>query len=260
VENEFTTACSTLLNYQANPDSKDFNDISVLMKALSIGNKHMFFTLLEYGANPNLPTSSAPPLLLQAVDRRDSETVEVLIRGKADIHCKNSDGSTALMKAAEIPSTEILLKLLEAGAKINVTNKNGEGALSKALESGNIASVYILLERGAIVALKHVILSMCIQDESLTNQLKACQSNCLSVAIQSPPISPSNTRNKQSDMLHTGQMPEESPCIICFENPKNVVILPCRHFCICSDCSAKTTLSDCPICRGAVSGSIVVYL
>ena len=36
-------------------------------------------------------------------------------------------------------------------------------------------------------------------------------------------------------------------CIVCLTDPIELVILPCRHTCLCSGCCQK--LLNCPICR-----------
>jgi hypothetical protein len=40
-------------------------------------------------------------------------------------------------------------------------------------------------------------------------------------------------------------------CIICMANPRDTVILPCRHLCICNGCAEtlRFKLQNCPICR-----------
>uniref|UniRef100_A0A914E580 RING-type E3 ubiquitin transferase n=1 Tax=Acrobeloides nanus TaxID=290746 RepID=A0A914E580_9BILA len=40
-------------------------------------------------------------------------------------------------------------------------------------------------------------------------------------------------------------------CIICMANPRDTVILPCRHLCICNGCAEtlRYKLNNCPICR-----------
>ncbi|XP_072943357.1 mitochondrial E3 ubiquitin protein ligase 1 [Epargyreus clarus] len=41
---------------------------------------------------------------------------------------------------------------------------------------------------------------------------------------------------------------EAQLCVVCAENPKEVILLPCGHVCLCEDCSDH--ISDkCPICR-----------
>lgn len=38
---------------------------------------------------------------------------------------------------------------------------------------------------------------------------------------------------------------ERRECVTCFRSPRSVVLLPCKHFCLCSNCPKDT----CPICR-----------
>mmetsp|Transcript_8836 Transcript_8836/g.12568 ORF Transcript_8836/g.12568 Transcript_8836/m.12568 type:complete len:292 (+) Transcript_8836:169-1044(+) len=46
-------------------------------------------------------------------------------------------------------------------------------------------------------------------------------------------------------------------CVICLENDVNVVLLPCGHPCLCSECSNVTGLEridwKCPLCRSRIS-------
>ena len=44
-------------------------------------------------------------------------------------------------------------------------------------------------------------------------------------------------------------------CVVCMEMPKNILLLPCTHLCICSACSANLMGQEpqlCPICRQPV--------
>ena len=46
-------------------------------------------------------------------------------------------------------------------------------------------------------------------------------------------------------------------CKICYANPLEVLLLPCKHLCCCQICGALC--STCPICRGRVSENIRVF-
>jgi len=49
---------------------------------------------------------------------------------------------------------------------------------------------------------------------------------------------------------------EGDECVICLTNPKEVVILHCRHVCLCHSCATTSSTSwsyQCPVCRGRVS-------
>jgi hypothetical protein len=43
-------------------------------------------------------------------------------------------------------------------------------------------------------------------------------------------------------------------CVICYTNPRNTVILPCRHLCICNECAniVRTQTNKCPLCRTSI--------
>jgi len=54
-----------------------------------------------------------------------------------------------------------------------------------------------------------------------------------------PPSSEKDTSADEDD--------EKGQCVICFENPKDTVLLECAHRCVCSVCSSL--IKECPICR-----------
>ena len=49
----------------------------------------------------------------------------------------------------------------------------------------------------------------------------------------------------------------EKYCSVCLSNPSTIIIMPCRHFCICNDCAtlflsqekSKNFKMWCPVCR-----------
>ena len=51
---------------------------------------------------------------------------------------------------------------------------------------------------------------------------------------------------------------EDPSCVVCLERPRSVVMMPCRHLCMCKLCAAG--LSNCPICRGTVYDMLVVFV
>ena len=54
---------------------------------------------------------------------------------------------------------------------------------------------------------------------------------------------------------------EEKLCVVCHDNFKCVILLPCRHFCLCETCMQVIEESDpsCPLCRRFVIDSIKVF-
>ena len=52
---------------------------------------------------------------------------------------------------------------------------------------------------------------------------------------------------------------EEHLCVICEDARKQVMILPCRHMCLCTKCADSHQIKECPLCRGKVESSMTVY-
>jgi hypothetical protein len=49
-------------------------------------------------------------------------------------------------------------------------------------------------------------------------------------------------------------------CLFCSENNREVLMLPCRHLCICRHCSVKQKrISFCPLCQGEVTDTILLF-
>lgn len=46
----------------------------------------------------------------------------------------------------------------------------------------------------------------------------------------------------------------ESLCIICVENKRNTLLIPCKHVVLCADCSKL--VDKCPICKEIVESKI----
>ena len=46
-------------------------------------------------------------------------------------------------------------------------------------------------------------------------------------------------------------------CKVCFDEPANVLLIPCKHIVLCEACAALS--QTCPICRGSVSETLLVY-
>jgi hypothetical protein len=51
---------------------------------------------------------------------------------------------------------------------------------------------------------------------------------------------------------------EDKECTICLTENKDTLIMPCGHFCICSECgkSLIKAKQTCPVCRGNI-GSLI---
>jgi len=52
----------------------------------------------------------------------------------------------------------------------------------------------------------------------------------------------------------------EVTCSVCLQRPKSVLLLPCRHLCLCPQCSAELPKAVCPLCRSEVQDRIETFV
>ena len=99
-----------------------------------------------------------------------------------------------------------------------------------------------------------------------------------SVQIQLPPAGAYNlrTRKKSPSLSQSAGASSEirsedeeelnRKCVVCQDQPKTVLVLPCKHMCLCVDCahtiaSLRSRLRRvCPLCRGRIQTVMNVYL
>mmetsp|Transcript_8829 Transcript_8829/g.7890 ORF Transcript_8829/g.7890 Transcript_8829/m.7890 type:complete len:346 (-) Transcript_8829:20-1057(-) len=61
-------------------------------------------------------------------------------------------------------------------------------------------------------------------------------------------------------LLRNVQSPNEQRlCVICIEREKTVLLLPCRHLCLCEVCSTYDSLTNCPVCRRKINDKINAF-
>lgn len=49
-------------------------------------------------------------------------------------------------------------------------------------------------------------------------------------------------------------------CVICQDREKSVVLMPCRHMCLCAECSNHSAVNSCPKCRTVIARRISVFV
>jgi hypothetical protein len=55
---------------------------------------------------------------------------------------------------------------------------------------------------------------------------------------------------------------EETQCVVCFDAPKDHIIVPCGHQCVCEACAeqlTKTRTPTCPVCREPILQTMKVF-
>jgi hypothetical protein len=51
----------------------------------------------------------------------------------------------------------------------------------------------------------------------------------------------------------------QGTCVVCMTSRSTHALVPCGHFCLCGECSAKTMGRGCPICRQRVHTSVKIF-
>ncbi|GEM_PF-1014508 len=136
-----------------NPNSRDFNGRSLLMKAVKNGNDWEIRSLLESGADVNVKDNDGWSALMYAVRYQNNlEVVRLLLRNGADMTAMNKYGSSPLDLAATYSSNpEILRSILKEF-------KGGQGEIFRAFvfsitsDVGNhasqLAKLQVFVDRG----------------------------------------------------------------------------------------------------------------
>lgn len=70
-----------------------------------------------------------------------------------------------------------------------------------------------------------------------------------------------NARRERKQLSRTRplELREDQKCIVCIDNPKEIICLPCGHVCLCEDCSSKVQLT-CPVCRARIENKSVAFI
>jgi hypothetical protein len=71
----------------------------------------------------------------------------------------------------------------------------------------------------------------------------------INVSQAIPPVEhDENTKKLDTDASDIG-----GECVVCFDNPPEVVFVKCGHNVICCACANATEWKTCPVCRAAIN-------
>lgn len=89
-------------------------------------------------------------------------------------------------------------------------------------------------------------------------------SSALSLRLRSVPrFELGKTNDTRQHLLHQLEQEHESKlCVVCQDRNKCVIVLPCRHLCMCTECSViiKRDHGTCPMCRQNVRRTMKIYI
>jgi hypothetical protein len=91
---------------------------------------------------------------------------------------------------------------------------------------------------------------------SLSAASHAPQTPSASFTIASADLAVSSTRSYVTGDAFGLERGAEEDCVVCLTNRKDMILLPCRHLCVCSSCFSHIT--QCPVCRTPADSNIKV--
>ena len=109
--------------------------------AAETGTHHIIKSLLNNGLNPNSKDADNTTLLMKAAAVNNYSIAELLIKRKADVNCVDNHGNSALIYAASEPNKNTIKILVAGGANVDHRNKDGDDAYAIVEE---IAEDYVI--------------------------------------------------------------------------------------------------------------------
>lgn len=67
------------------------------------------------------------------------------------------------------------------------------------------------------------------------------------------------TRKDRRRRMRDEDLPENQVCVVCRQNPREMIMLPCGHVCLCEDCAEEIT-ETCPVCRRKIEKKSAAYI
>ncbi|XP_015586154.1 mitochondrial E3 ubiquitin protein ligase 1 [Cephus cinctus] len=66
------------------------------------------------------------------------------------------------------------------------------------------------------------------------------------------------SRKERRRRVRDKDLREDQLCVVCRSNPREIILLPCGHVCLCEDCS-DDIIDDCPVCRTGIRQKSAAY-
>ena len=101
-----------------------------------------------------------------------------------------------------------------------------------------------------------------VDEQALTPATEVAASTSQLVLTQGPTANASQLEIIQSQACTTTAEEEERVCVVCEDGKKEVLLMPCKHLCLCKSCADTClfkTMKECPMCRTEVTDSMQVF-
>ncbi|CAB4017562.1 E3 ubiquitin- ligase RNF26-like [Paramuricea clavata] len=80
-----------------------------------------------------------------------------------------------------------------------------------------------------------------------------------------PPLDREMPQNQTKLNYELEREKDKRLCVICQDNVKNILLMPCRHVCMCQQClneirQGRVQLAQCPLCRTQIQSTLEVFV
>ena len=155
---------------------------------------------------------------------------------------------TVISRDVPIPTKEQLCKL---NGYEEINNNNNNNNSSSRIEAQAAAMAQTILSTVAAAG------QQIAQQSNLGNNMTV---PATPASVMLPILSRAQPKNivQLSNEVKNTSCVEDDSCCICLDGKKSVVLLPCKHLCLCEKCNTSS-LKNCPICRNVIETVIVTF-
>mmetsp|Transcript_6435 Transcript_6435/g.6324 ORF Transcript_6435/g.6324 Transcript_6435/m.6324 type:complete len:616 (+) Transcript_6435:1-1848(+) len=143
---------------KAQPNYRDNNGVSFLMKAAKIGDFELVRMLIELKCSSGATDREKKSVLIHALEKHGDDPIRIvsfLLSNGANANISDIQGFTPLHFAAQNGFVDSVNELIESRADINAKNINNDTPLHLAVRNNYRNCVELLLERGANVRIQN---------------------------------------------------------------------------------------------------------
>ena len=218
--------------------------------------------------------------------------VQALVAAGADVRARRNDGAEPLHRAAlngnGVAANAAVQALVTAGAAVRARDKHGSEPLHAAAMNNKPAAAVMaaraLLEAGAcrtavnrdgcppwLLVLERPDAAQCGQLLQLLlppGELHLSSPALQRLAVAAGALPAGAGSRLLAAVIHqllspsqpAGAEAQNRKCVVCWDAPRSVALLPCGHLALCARCAERQDVRErCPVCRNVCTGTVTIY-
>lgn len=182
----------------------------------------------------SMSSSNAFNVLHSINDKRVTETDS---GNKASLRHRSSSGNSSPLQSSSSSSSSIEFAVNVINCDVSVLGPTSTETLLF-LESGDVYTIEEIFGMNNVLTQQESATAAAVSNESNRPSQYTSSNNELDYKTTNfSKVVPISTGIQQDD------------CVICLTEPQQVLLLPCRHMCVCRSCLPKIGNGKCPVCR-----------